>query len=575
MATPLSHWIACALIASQAPAARPSPPATVAVVPPVVPVVRPMTAAAPASVPGRPSSGNNRSDYTSLPALGNPALVDELGRADRTAAARDPQGSRQAGTGTTIDRSRGSFAERPLGSTANLARPSVWPSAQSPVLRANGKYFTDASGRVVILRGVSLAGDSKVPPFLPCRDVSDLDRLPALGINVIRLLFVWEAYEPEPARYDAAYLGQILAVAEAAWARGMYVIIDFHQDGFSRCLSRGFGSGLPRWAVSSRVRPATPDNGPKGKYWQFYVATDYRVHRSFSDFYADRTGVRSRYLRMVGQVAAAFASIPGVIGYDLLNEPWGRERSEIAPLYRDAATAIRASHPSAILFVEGHVSTSGGMQTKLPRPTFDNFAYAPHFYKPATILQNGWRGFTASIDRAFATMATKAEEWDAPLFLGEFGVGADAHRAAEYVSYLYDRLDDGLTSGTQWNYTPGWNERDKDRWNGEDFNVVDPKGRTRSNYSPRPYPRTIAGVPLRYEYHVPGSTHSHTSLIFTWQNRPEGGSTEIFVPGHRFPGGSALTVEGADVACWRDEARQLLVCSSPRAGTITVRLTTR
>jgi endoglycosylceramidase len=442
------------------------------------------------------------------------------------------------------------------------------------MLHVQGRHFVGPDGRVVLLRGVNLGGDGKLPPFPTLEDPAVLDRLAALGFNAIRLPFTWEAYEPEPGCYDEGYLARQVDVAAAAWARGLYVIVDIHQDGFARTVSRGCGDGFPLWAVSPRAPTYPPDHGRSHKDWALLVLTDTGTHRSFADFYADLRGVRTHYLIMLGRVAGAFAAVPGVVGYDPLNEPLGDERREIAPLYRDAAAALRARHPSAILFLQGRGTTAVGLHSRLPHPGLDNIAFAPHYYKPMAIVREHGGGRTDVIDRAFRLMEAKAAEWGVPLLVGEFGISGGARRAGEYVDYLYDRLDGVLGSALQWTVAPRWTPQTGDGWNGEDFSLFDGTGRPRPNYRPRPYPRRVAGVPLCFHFQAAAPPRGCPRLEFAWAHQPGLGPTEIVVPAGLFPRGARSRVEPADTACLWDESRRLLTCEAPRATTVRVVLET-
>ena len=58
---------------------------------------------------------------------------------------------------------------------------------------------------------------------------------------------------------------------------------------------------------------------------------------------------------MVRCCAEKFADNPAIVGYDMLNEPFGDEALQISPLYEDIAARIRKHDKKAILFVEPQV----------------------------------------------------------------------------------------------------------------------------------------------------------------------------------------------------------------------------
>lgn len=120
-------------------------------------------------------------------------------------------------------------------------------------------YLVDRENRIVVLNGINLSGISKYPdketqsfvnrPFDLASTPDHLKRLHGLGFNLIRFITTWEAIEKEgPNCYDEAYLDYVLQFIQLAKEHHFYVIIDFHQDVFSRHL---YGSGAPKWAIES------------------------------------------------------------------------------------------------------------------------------------------------------------------------------------------------------------------------------------------------------------------------------------------------------------------------------------
>jgi len=143
---------------------------------------------------------------------------------------------------------------------------------------------------------------------------------------------------------------------------------------------------------------------------------DFDMHTCWNRFYKDKYGVRTRFLKMMDAVSAHFGSNPAVLGYDILNEPWGDEVKEIAVLYEDAAKIIRKNDPDSVLFLCPHALISAGNASELPKMSFGNYAYAPHYYDGSIIVFNVW--FGTSPDSALNKPKEKSRPGERPITWG-------------------------------------------------------------------------------------------------------------------------------------------------------------
>lgn len=439
-------------------------------------------------------------------------------------------------------------------------------SAQSRI-SVSGTRFIDEQGGTVILRGLNVAGNSKVPDFMPIKRAALLDPLQAWGVNVIRLLFTWEAYEPQRGQYNDAYLAYVDNVVRWAKERNIYVIMDFHQDAFSRYNVGGCGEGFPSWAVPPEVKKATPNNTNSCKLWGALMISDFDMHTSWHHFYANTYGVRDRYLEMVDRVSAHYAGNATVLGYDLLNEPWGYEITEIAVLYRDAERLVRANDPQSIIFASPHALISAGGDSELPRMPFGNYAYSPHYYDGTIITLNWWWG--TKPDGVLSKQKAKGDAWNVPTFWGEYGVDATSLGGADYMDAFYAWMDRNGASGTQWNYTPDWTPARMDGFNAENLSVVDDTGKIRVNYRIRPYPQRLAGTPVSFV--VDRKKSGAIKMTLTYMHDPSKGMTRIYLPEAALFGSQGYNFDStAGLSCSEDARRLYLNCTASRKSQVTV-----
>ena len=110
--------------------------------------------------------------------------------------------------------------------------------------------FRDETGVSFVFHGANVV--VKSPPYLPdykgrfdpqmSLNKKDMDDLADWGFNVVRLGIIWEAVETSPNVYNDTYLDEVETIIKRLAKRGIYTILDSHQDLFSRVLC---GVGVP------------------------------------------------------------------------------------------------------------------------------------------------------------------------------------------------------------------------------------------------------------------------------------------------------------------------------------------
>jgi endoglycosylceramidase len=335
--------------------------------------------------------------------------------------------------------------------------------------------IVDDLDRDVLLRGVNLnalgeywQGDPEHAPTIPVTD-RDWDAMGERGISVVRLVINWSRVEPERGFIDHAYLDEIDAAVGAAAARGIYTVIDMHQDAYSAFIATedetecepgtrpGKGwDGAPRWATITDGL-STCVTGERNSAPAVIAA--------WNHFYDNTDGIADRFVAAWAALAERFAGRPEVAGYDLINEPEvSRPASVITPLYENllakTITAIRTAEAHAanphLLFIEPAIpAAEPTFGIVVPSPArsgieLTNIVAAPHNYAESIDT-----GLDLSIEEMNDLFLTIASSLGVPVWVGEYGFWDTRPETIEKAQRFAADQDARVLGGARWQWRQG------------------------------------------------------------------------------------------------------------------------
>eukprot|EP00897_Mesotaenium_endlicherianum_P007760 jgi/Mesen1/7011/ME000365S06147 len=164
------------------------------------------------------------------------------------------------------------------------------------------------------------------------------------------------------------------------------------------------------------------------RFWGDYHFT-FAVARAFQDLYSNKWGWADLFATYWATVARAFRNQSGILGYELINEPWVgdqfhnpllllpkvADRANFLPLYDQLQAAIRAQDPHRLIFFEPLTfDTVGNGFSRVPGgQEYANMSVLSyHFYRPPNLFP----------EQTFQQQVREAKRLQTGLFLTEFGI---------------------------------------------------------------------------------------------------------------------------------------------------------
>ncbi|CAF1484876.1 unnamed protein product [Rotaria sp. Silwood1] len=520
-------------------------------------------------------------------------------------------------------------------STVTCDSPMLWLHVVQPNLTAGHYgYIADEYERHVILRGVDVETEQRNIPADQDRPIdpslyngqcpsnihvyqepptceidygkgmynindewnshNDFAQIRRWGFNVIRLCLSWSALEPTPGNYSEMYLQRVEQIIEWASEQQVYVILDMHEDLYSRYI---FGDkeheippyltasdgqdGAPQWAVMTDGWPALAFFGIGNLNLAMMKAFDNFYNNSIpsnaTQGNAPGPGLQDHYIGAIAFLAKKFVNNSAVLGYEIMNEPqpgtyidqYTFSSDYLYPFYKraiQAITGVRDNLPDCpkhaptgtncaypnlgindkrhLFFVEP-TSVRNLLdftpQHSIPFSSYTNIVYAPHVYTHVftidSILHLNRSFYPPSFDYAYETALNESVGLQSAILVTEFGCGADADETL--LIPTIDSQDKAMISATIWPWKnncfqegceTSWSLYDSGTLNDTVANQNGPERPNRVRLLSRVHPRGVIGQLIQYFYNTTTSSFIMTAKCNNKTLLLSNNETIIYIP---------------------------------------------
>jgi len=373
-----------------------------------------------------------------------------------------------------------------------------------------------------------------IPEF--CQE--DADAMAGMGFNFLRLPINWSGLEPQEGAFSETYLARIDRVLDQCRKAGLYVLIDFHQDAWSKEIGE---DGAPLWAIIPT--PEEPLGGPLRDLNRRRMSKE-AVNASTS-FFLNREGIQDRFMPAWRMVASRYGKDPAVVGFEPMNEPvtlfvpQGEDR--LMDFYERVARELRLVGAKQPIWLEPDSRRNQFLKAPLLEKPFPdtNVVYEPHLYPPG-IGGLDFEGMLKRLEKTFDAMVREGASWEAPVVIGEWGWHPNDDGARDYFDAVFQLADERLIGLAFWL----WKEHCQGWWGFFDY-----KGK--GKWVPRTAgiqrftrPRALA---------VPGELTSHRFdlekgvLEVAFVSQGGEGAPLLHIPSHCYPEGFLVKINGVEM----------------------------
>jgi endoglycosylceramidase len=437
--------------------------------------------------------------------------------------------------------------------------------------------FQDSYGRTLIFHGTSLYTNDEPGGYTRYNSNGAKRLINDWGLNSVRLFWNWNAIEPDSAVFSPEKLEAIVSVVENFTHEGVYVILAVNgtatssQDKLRGTWQAPYGNAPDNPSLPGNANPAQQE--ATRRFW------DYKNYAYLQDEFINA----SKY------IAERLRDNPFVLGYDIINEPWGdglistilntNLESQLLPkFYQIYITEMRKTDPDKYIFFEPSVLFNtkelANFQTKLPvindsRSGVKRLSFAPHCYlsdlalhDPAVTnsIKNSYAEYLTALKNKYTAIQQKQH---VPIYIGEWA-SIDYTLFPDWENFLNNHMevfDEMQASWSYFSYIPGGN------------NLVQSDDITENppvNVITRVYPMATAGKISSFHYDP-----ATKKFNMTYENNPAiSQPTEIFIPERHYPAGYDLSVAGiSNYTSEFDAEKQLLKIWVNENATVSIEVT--